>query len=150
MELDQKEKEEEERYNNEFQAQHSIVNKNAMMQKELKRMRKQKDDLIGEVSQIEGHNRKLSEFLVKYARGDHTTPLNIPVLQTFQSTGASKQKESNSAAPESIKNTSAIRVDKTLSMAHGHGHKDHSTAYYNQNYSTSKSLTLKQLKDVID
>lgn len=43
VELDQKQKEEEERYNNEFQAQNSIVNKNAAMQKELKRMRKQKD-----------------------------------------------------------------------------------------------------------
>ena len=47
VELDQKEKEEEENYNNEFQSQHSIVNKNSMMQKELKRMRKQKDELIG-------------------------------------------------------------------------------------------------------
>jgi hypothetical protein len=33
MELDQREKDEMERYNNEFQDQHSIVNKNAMMQK---------------------------------------------------------------------------------------------------------------------
>lgn len=43
IEIDQKEKEDDERYNNEFQSQHSIVNKNAIMQKELKRMRKQKD-----------------------------------------------------------------------------------------------------------
>ena len=52
MELEQKETDEMERYNNEFQAQHSIVNKNSMMQKELKRMRKNKDDLVGEISQI--------------------------------------------------------------------------------------------------
>ena len=33
MELDQREKDEMERYNNQFQDQHSIINKNAMMQK---------------------------------------------------------------------------------------------------------------------
>ena len=46
IELDQKQKEIEDRYNNEFQSQHSFVNKFAVMQKELKRMRKQKDELI--------------------------------------------------------------------------------------------------------
>lgn len=69
IELDQKEKEEEERYNNEFQSQHSIVNKNAIMQKELKRMRKQKDELIGEISQLETHNKKLADLLFKMAKG---------------------------------------------------------------------------------
>lgn len=69
IELDQKEKEDEERYNNEFQSQHSIVNKNAIMQKELKRMRKQKDDLIGEISHLESHNKKLTDTIMKYTKG---------------------------------------------------------------------------------
>lgn len=39
------------------------------MQKELKRMRKQKDELVGENNQLENNNRKLTEALQKYSKG---------------------------------------------------------------------------------
>jgi hypothetical protein len=62
------------------------------MQKELKRMRKQKDELIGEISQLETHNKKLTDMLFKMTKGDNLGPQALPVLQTFQSMNSDKQK----------------------------------------------------------
>jgi cell division protein FtsB len=55
------------------------------MQKELKRMRKQKDELIAEISQLETHNRKLTDAIFKHSRGESFNSKNIPLIQTFQS-----------------------------------------------------------------
>jgi hypothetical protein len=62
-----------------------VVNKNAVMQKELKRMRKQKDELIGEISQLESHNKKLTDTIMKYSKGEGVSAKALPLLQTFQS-----------------------------------------------------------------
>ena len=62
------------------------------MQKELKRMRKQKDDLIGEISQLETHNKKLADLLFKIAKGENLGPQTLPLLQTFQSVNSEKQR----------------------------------------------------------
>ena len=58
-------------------------------------MRKQKDDLIGEISQIESHNKKLTDFLVKSSTSDNPAPLNMPILQTFQSNNNNKTREAS-------------------------------------------------------
>ena len=55
------------------------------MQKELKRMRKQKDELIGQISQLETHNKKISDLLVKMTKGENLGPQNATILKTFQS-----------------------------------------------------------------
>jgi cell division protein FtsB len=54
------------------------------MQKELKRMRKQKDELIAEISQLETHNKKLADTIFKYTKGDGLAK-SMPLIQTFQS-----------------------------------------------------------------
>ena len=45
-------------------------------------MRKQKDELIAEINQLENHNKKLTEALVKFSKDPHqhlkiTTPPSI-------------------------------------------------------------------------
>ena len=55
------------------------------MQKELKRMRKQKDQLIAQISQLQSHNKKLSDAIFKYSRGENINSKNMPLIQTFQS-----------------------------------------------------------------
>ncbi len=63
------------------------------MQKELKRLRKQKDELIGQISQLETHNKKLSDLLVKYTKGEGPMTKSIPIVPAFQTTTSDKPKE---------------------------------------------------------
>ena len=63
-----------------------VLNKNMTMQKEIKRLRKQKEDLISELNQVEGQNKKLIDTLMKYAKGDNS------VLSNFNGTQFKENK----------------------------------------------------------
>ena len=53
------------------------------MQKELKRMRKQKDELVAEINSIENQNKKLTEALYKASKSDGPIlAKNMPIIQT--------------------------------------------------------------------
>lgn len=150
IELDQKDKEDEERYNNEFQSQHSIVNKNAIMQKELKRMRKQKDELIAEISQLETHNKKLTDAIMKYSRGEALNAKALP-LQTFTPNNNNNPDKSRDQTLTLI-NESSRNVDRIRSNV-GQMTKisrEVTSSHINNNYSSAKSLSLKQLKEIIE
>ena len=54
------------------------------MQKELKRMRKQKDQLVGEITQLETNNKKIADLLIKVTKGEDLGPQTSTILQTFQ------------------------------------------------------------------
>lgn len=86
--------------------------------------------------------------MVKYARGDQSTPINIPILQTFQSAGTNKIQNQPHVI-ESAKGTHPLKagIDRTDRVATSHNRDSH---YHNANYNSSKGLTLKQLKDVIE
>ncbi len=53
------------------------------MQKEIKRMRKQKDELMVEINQLENHSRKYAECLLKYSKSDKIN-IMMPMTDTFQ------------------------------------------------------------------
>jgi hypothetical protein len=46
------------------------------MQKEIKRLKKQKEELISELSSVETQNKKLLDSLMKYAKGDSSVLSN--------------------------------------------------------------------------
>lgn len=54
-----------------------VLNKNLTMQKEIKRLRKQKEELISELNQAEAQNKKLIDALMKYAKGDKNVLSNF-------------------------------------------------------------------------
>ncbi len=51
------------------------------MQKEIKRLRKQKDELISELNSVESQNKKLMDALMKYAKGDKSVLSNFNAAQ---------------------------------------------------------------------
>ena len=92
--------------------------------------------------------------MVRYARGDQSTPLNMPVLQTFQTnqtnqSGKGQQVQVTQPPPESNKNFIKMGIDRpseNKTQGHNQGH----STFYNASYSSAKGLTLKQLKDVVE
>ena len=138
------EKEDEERYNNEFQSQHSIVNKNAIMQKELKRMRKQKDELIGEITQLENNNRKLTDTIMKLSHGEGSKQLTM--LQTFQPTAQNMTLEVPRPSEKVRATDKSVRPMAVVDRSARLPKETNASAHYN----SGRGLTLKQLKETID
>ena len=114
-------------------------------------MRKQKDELIGEISQLESHNKKLTDFMMKSSKGEGVSAYskNIPMLQTFQSNvGGATRSRDHVSISDSIRYTGAPKASGIDKLAVPGGQN---TSISHANYHTgSKGLTLKQLKDVIE
>lgn len=81
LEYDVREQAELQKRMSEENGEYIVLNKNLTMQKEIKRLRKQKDELISELNSVENQNKKLMDALMKYAKGDKSVLSNFNATQ---------------------------------------------------------------------
>lgn len=82
LEYDVREQAELQKRMSEENGEYIVLNKNLTMQKEVKRLRKQKDELISELNSVENQNKKLMDALMKYAKGDKSVLSNFNATQS--------------------------------------------------------------------
>lgn len=110
--------------------------RNGILEKEIKRLKKQKDEIMADLSLLENENKKYLDIVVKYSRGDKSS-LNL------------------SSANNSIKNASmsfnkSIDRPKVLGPTVPSHNIPSNFSTLNYNSSGSRLMTIKQLKDTIE
>ena len=95
-------------------------------EKEIKRLRKQKDEMIAEINQLESENRKYVDSLVKYSRGDKGI---VPGLQMPIKSGAHQ----NVSISDRFRTATSKEQNQNF-----------------HSYSSGRTLTIKQLKETVE
>lgn len=115
-----------------------MISKNDKLEKELKRIKRVKDELASEVTKLENEGSRYLETLVKYAKGDKKVLNNFGSF--FQPPAPAHEPKTHSP---------------NTGLAHTHNSNDRSknntrdSIQYNY-VSNGRNLTLKQLKDTIE
>lgn len=114
-----------------------------MIEKEVRRLKKKIDELTIQKNQIESENKTYLETLMKFAKGDKLALNNYNqiVVQSSNKININQLTSNNFMTNQSQK--SAERAAKSMTMG---------KEIINSNFASKsgKSLTLKQLKDVIE